>query len=149
MERIKKTLTVSIFEVFEKMFYIFLEPASENGGEYESTALIDFSGPAKGFIRVHFSRSMAEAMAQNMLNIDRRELTETLLEDCLKESANMICGNFLRNLDTVKVFNLSLPVLAAYPDATGRPIPLPSEDALELSFASGKGTLGVVFSGIH
>lgn len=146
MEKIKETLTVSTFEVFEKMFYVFLEPVNESDGEYELTASIDFSGPAMGVIRVHFSRGMAEAMAQNMLNIDRRELTEKLVEDCLKESVNMICGNFLRKLDAAKVFDLSLPVLAAYPETAGRPILLPSEDALELSFKSGDGTMGVVIA---
>jgi len=146
MERIKKTLTVSIFEVFEKMFYVFLEPASENGGKYELTVSIDFSGPVEGLILVHFSRSMAEAMAQNMLNMDRRELNEKLVEDCLKESVNMICGNFLRKLDPEKVFELSIPTLRAYPETTGRPIPFPSEDALELSFKSDDKTMGVVIA---
>lgn len=146
MERIKKTLTVSIFEVFEKMFYVFLEPAGKNGGEYELSASIDFRGPVEGFIRVHFSRSMAEMMAQNMLEIDRCELTEKLVEDCLKESVNMICGNFLRLLDPEKVFELSIPALSAYPETAGTPIPLPSWDALELSFKSDEVTMGVVIA---
>ncbi len=146
MEKIKKTLTVSIFEVFEKMFYIFLEPVDNNRGDYAFAASINFSGPANGVIGVKFSRELAEVMVQNMLNIDRREIADRLVEDCLKESVNMIGGNFLRKLDSSEVFNLSLPVMAVCSKETGGFFALPSEDILELSFASSEGMMESVIT---
>jgi CheY-specific phosphatase CheX len=146
MEKIRKTLTVSIFEVFEKMFYIFLEPVDKCNGEYKFAVSIKFSGPANGVIGVKFSRELAEVMVQNMLNIDRSEITDRLVEDCLKESVNMIGGNFLRKLDSSKVFNLSLPEMLMFFQNTGELLALPSEDILELGFTSSEGIMETVIT---
>ncbi len=48
-------------------------------------------------------------MAANMLNLRPDEVDLGIMGDCVKESLNMICGNFLRKLDPQKVFNLSIP----------------------------------------
>ena len=109
MQKIKETLMGAIFEVFEKMYYIFLEPLDAEEGEYDMTASIGFNGPANGEIRVSVSKKMAETMARNMLNIEDADMTVKLMEDCLKESANMICGNFLHKLDATQVYNLTIP----------------------------------------
>jgi CheY-specific phosphatase CheX len=112
MANIKKTeemLMMAIFEVFEKMFYLFVEPLRDGAGDYDLTAAVNFNGPVEGSIRISLSRGIAETMVQNMLNLEKDEITEPLMADCVKESINMICGNFVRKLDPEKVFPLSIP----------------------------------------
>jgi len=99
----------AIFEVFEKMFYIFSEPRQSNGEKYHMRSAINFHGPVSGEIQLYLDRAMAETMVKNMLNFDDDELNDAIVADCMKESLNMICGNFLRKLDPDRVFNLSIP----------------------------------------
>ena len=112
MANIKKTeemLMTAIFEVFEKMFYLFAEPLRGGGGDYQMKSAVSFSGPVSGDIEISLSRGIAHNMVQNMLNLAQDEITEPVLADCIKESINMICGNFVRKLDPVRVFQLSSP----------------------------------------
>lgn len=109
MKKIPEILRVSIFEVFEKMFYIFLEPLDDESIGYDMEAAIRFDGCLKGEIRILLSMDMAENMIQNMLGLEKDEITSQIIEDCSKEAANMICGNFLGKFDSTKVFNLSIP----------------------------------------
>jgi len=102
-------LTRAIFEVFERMYYIFSEPLKGNGGNYQMKSTINFSGSANGSIQLFLSRGIAEAMVKNMLNLPQDEIDLPIMADCVKESLNMICGNFVRKLDPAKVFDLSLP----------------------------------------
>jgi CheY-specific phosphatase CheX len=149
MLKIKKTLMTSIFEVFEKMFYVFLEPVDNNLWNHHSMVSIHFSGPMTGGLRACFSQGLADAMVLNMLNIDESEITDKLREDCLKESVNMICGNFLRNIDSSKVFDLSLPVFESGINQTGRTASGPLEQTLRLDFTSANGMLGIIFGISH
>ena len=75
MDNMKKTQEVlmnSIFEVFEKMFFVFLEPLDEDI-RYDMVTSIYFSGPAKGEIKVYLSKRMAGTMVQNMLGLESGE----------------------------------------------------------------------------
>jgi CheY-specific phosphatase CheX len=149
MQKIKKTLMTSIFEVFEKMFYVFLEPFENNVWNHHSMVSIHFSGPMTGGLTACFSQELADAMVMNMLNIEESEITGKLREDCLKESVNMICGNFLRNIDSSKVFDLSLPVYESRNDQTEHTASGPAEQMLRLDFTSGSGMLRVIFDISH
>jgi CheY-specific phosphatase CheX len=71
---------------------------------------IRFSGPLEGEIRLFLSDSLVLAMAENMVSVDRSDVTREMKEDCAKEAANMIGGAFVRSLDTTKVFHLTFPV---------------------------------------
>lgn len=112
MKKIEETMRLSISEVFEKMFYIFLEPLDDESDEYNMEAAIRFEGSMSGEIRILLSREIAKAMIQNMLNIEEDKITGHSMEDCLKEAVNMICGNFLSKFDSTEVFNLSIPVFS-------------------------------------
>jgi len=109
-------LTRAIFEVFEKMYYIFSEPLRGNGANYQMKSTINFSGSANGRIQIFLSRGIAETMVENMLNLQQDEIDLTIMADCVKESLNMVCGNFLRKLDPERVFDLSLPIFEMIPD---------------------------------
>ena len=137
--QIHQMLTDSIFEVFEKMFYIFLEPADEEAGTHHWRSSIYFSGPFKGEMAALFSPPLAEIMVQNMLNVEREQIAESLTGDCLKEAMNMICGNFLQKFDPSSVFDLSIPYFTSV--AVGEPPPslLTCPAALRLNFAAGAG----------
>ncbi len=146
MQKMKQLLLISIFEVFEKMFYVFLEPADNSDWVHESAASISFSSSMKGQIEARFSKGIADVMVQNMLNIAEGEITEKLKEDCLKESVNMICGNFLRNYDSATLFKLSIPVCHRGTDKFIRGESVSSEPALRLGFTSGSGMLEITLT---
>ena len=115
MKKIEATVRVSIFEVFEKMFYIFLEPLDDDRNEYDMEAAIQFEGSISGEVRILLSMDIVKTMIQNMLGLKEDEITTQRMEDCSKEAVNMICGNFLGKLDSTKVFNLSMPVFKEQP----------------------------------
>jgi len=145
MENTKKTqdlLTNAIFEVFEKMFFVFLEPLDEDVN-YDMVTSIRFSGPINGDIKVYFSQGVAELMVQNMLSIDPDDVTDKLIEDCTKEAINMISGNYLRQYDTSKVFDLSIPAFEKLSGLFSPQKEKSSDKELNLSFASDESFLGV------
>lgn len=145
MLKIRQALTSSIFEVFERMFYVFLEPADSPDGEYHYRAGINFSGPLRGELTAVFSRPLAEAMLKNMLNVGEDEINEKLREDCLKESLNMICGNFLSKYDSGQVFDLSIPTYSSGRQVAGTRAGTDSETVM-LNFLGGQGRLSVTMT---
>jgi CheY-specific phosphatase CheX len=145
MAKIRQTLTGSIFEVFERMFYVFLEPAERADDEYHYGACITFSGPLRGELTAAFSRPLAKVMLHNMLNVGNDEMNEGLMEDCLKESVNMVCGNFLSKYDSAQVFDLSIPTYTSGRQAPEIEAGADSE-AIELNFLSGQGKLTVMMT---
>lgn len=140
-KKIPELLMNAIFEVFEKMFFVFLEPVDEDV-KYEIIASINFTGPAKGHIDVFFTRNMAEMMVQNMLNIDAASITDKLIEDCTKEAVNMIGGNFLQKYDSSKVFDLSIPVLNYKSGVFTKQ----EKNACNLSFESNGSLMGITMN---
>lgn len=109
-QTIRKILTTSTFDVFEKMFFIFLEISATGKQQYDLATSIRFSGPFDGEIRLGFSDSLVLAMVENMLGVDQHDITRAMREDCAKEAVNMIGGQFLRTLDSTKVFHMAVPV---------------------------------------
>jgi len=114
MENVKEILAESIFEVFEKMFFIFLEPGGASP-VHDCEAAIRFDGPRRGTMRVLLTRPVARLMVRNMLGLDNGAVTEPHVADCVREAANMVCGNFLVHWDASKKFTMSLPEYAARP----------------------------------
>jgi len=124
----------SIFEVFEKMFFIFAEPSRDPMRSCRMKATIGFEGPFSGDMEVRIANDLLKRMAINMLNFEEEDVTDAVMEDCLKESINMVCGSFLRKVEPDHLFKLSIPVferIAADPDNDKQG---PSE--IRLSFAS-------------
>jgi CheY-specific phosphatase CheX len=139
MEKIQEIMGISIFEVFEKMFYIFLEPSDVMYDDYVVEADIVFDGPVNGSVRILFSPDMANAMVQNMLGLKDDEITEQDTEDCLKEAVNMVCGNLFGKLDSTKVFNLSVPTYTRQPESLEM-----RETTHRMNFDSDNGKVGVI-----
>ena len=145
MKKTEETMRLSIFEVFEKMFYIFLEPLNDESDEYDMEAAIRFEGSMSGEIRILLSMDIVKTMIQNMLGLKEDEITTQRMEDCSKEAVNVICGNFLGKLDSTKVFNLAMPVFIVggfiRMESTGIE---PGENARRMDFNSDGGRVGVV-----
>jgi len=135
-ENIKQTLTKATFEVFEKMFFVFLEPVESAPVRYDSVSYIDFGGRATGGLCLMMSRGITEMMAQNMLGCEPSEITEQMIEDCSKEAANMVCGNFLRKMSEQDVFNLNLPKYAPMDQAASAGLILTGADDVAVCFES-------------
>lgn len=141
-KKIQDLLMNAIFEVFEKMFFVFLEPVDEDV-KYDMITSINFTGPIKGEFKVYFMRGVAETMVQNMLGVDANGVTEKLVEDCTKEAVNMISGNFLQKQDSSKVFDLSIPVFEKKSGVFTPQKEVSSETVWNLSFESDESLMGV------
>jgi CheY-specific phosphatase CheX len=114
MENVKEILAESIFEVFERMFFVFLE-LGERAPVHDYEADIRFDGPRRGTMRILLTRPVGRLMVRNMLGLDNGAVTESHVADCVKEAANMVCGNFLVHWDASKKFTMSLPEFSARP----------------------------------
>ena len=134
-KKIQEMLMNSIFEVFEKMFFVFFEPLNEDV-KYDMISSINFTGPITVEIKVFFTIGLAETMVQNMLSLSRKDVTEKMMEDCAKEAVNMIGGSFLHKLDSSKAFDLSLPMFTRNHGIFVPQVKNQSETAWNLSFES-------------
>ncbi|HOF04151.1 MAG TPA: chemotaxis protein CheX [Syntrophales bacterium] len=109
-QELRKIFAKAVYEVFEKMYYVFLEAREDQAPHLRDRALsITFSGPASGTIGVFFSEALTGQMIRNSLNLDPEEAAEELRQDCLKECLNMICGDFLQGYNPERLFQMSLP----------------------------------------
>ena len=145
IKKIKEKLTTAIFEVFEKMFYVFSEPLRSSGDTYDMRASITFDGPVRGEMQIFLNRPIAETMVKNMLGFDEEEINDLIIADCIKESVNMICGNFVRKLDPERVFNLSIP---SFDIISGQSLPRleKKEEVIHLMFAADVGNVEITMT---
>jgi CheY-specific phosphatase CheX len=115
MKEMKEIMMAAIFDVVEQMFYVFLEPVGDEYADYAMEAAIQFKGDLKGEMSVLVSDGLAKSMVQNLLGLETGQMTKEDIEDCVKEVANMICGNFLGRLDQTRTFALSVPSFSQPP----------------------------------
>jgi CheY-specific phosphatase CheX len=142
-QKIRTILTTSTFDVFEKMFYIFLEISDAEAHQYDLVTSISFSGQLKGEIRLYLSNSLALAMAENMVSVARNDVTREMTEDCAKEATNMVGGAFVRTLDNTKFSQLTFPI--CLPNEFAVPHESSGSDREEwLHFESKQGQLGIM-----
>jgi CheY-specific phosphatase CheX len=141
MKKTQEILMNSIFEVFEKMFFVFLEPFDEDI-QYDMVTSIQFSGPIKGEVKAYLSRGIASIMVQNMLGLESKDVTGKTMEDCAKEALNMISGNFVNKLDATQVFDLSIPT---YEKKSGK-FKKDSDATVSLSFDSDDQYMGITMN---
>jgi CheY-specific phosphatase CheX len=115
MKEMKEIMMAAIFDVVEQMFYVFLEPVGDEYSEYAMEAAIQFTGDLRGEMSILVSDGLAKSMVHNLLGLETGQMTKEDIEDCIKEVANMICGNFLGRLDQTRVFDLSVPSFSQPP----------------------------------
>ncbi len=134
LNNVREIGMLSVFEVFEKMYYTFLEPCEfESSDDQRRVVQIRFSGAINGEMHVYFSKDLAETMVENVFSVGKDELTDQIMEDCLKECINMICGNFLQKLEPDKTLQLSIPT---YAGKASVPPHVAAADSVHLCFES-------------
>ena len=139
MKEMKEIMTAAIFDVVEQMFYVFLEPVGDEYSDYAMEAAIQFTGDLKGEMSIFVSDGLAKSMVHNLLGLETRQMTKEDIEDCVKEVANMICGNFLGRLDQTRVFDLSVPSFSQPPRKT-----VAGSDSCRLYFDSDGESFGAI-----
>jgi CheY-specific phosphatase CheX len=139
---VRELSMTSVFDVFEKMYFTFLEPREDEPSDDKCFAVqIGFTGGLDGEMYAFYSEELAQSMVGNALGLDEEEITDQVLQDCLKECINMVCGNFLQKIEPNRVLQLSIPRFlgkAAVPKVGGWP------SALCLPFESDGMALDIV-----
>lgn len=148
-DRLHEAVFQTFSEVFETMFFTFLEPVpappAKNGGnpgEYLE-AQISYSGGCRGSFRFYFPRGLARNITVNFLGVNDEEVTESQIRDTVAETANMAIGSLLGKLDPQGKGLLAFPMVRDLADFS--PLPLLEEEGLVL-FATEFGLLWVVGS---
>jgi CheY-specific phosphatase CheX len=139
MKEMKEIMMAAIFDVVEQMFYVFLEPVGDEYSDYAMEAAIQFKGDLKGEVSILVSEGLAKSMVQNLLGLETGQMTKEDIEDCVKEVANMICGNFLGRLDQTRMFDLSMPSFSQPPRKA-----VAGSDSFRLYFDSDGESFGAV-----
>jgi hypothetical protein len=127
-ETIRKAAVSAVLNIFETMYFTFLEPMDENlqlseavsEQEKESDLLplsenagwlkseIHFNGPYSGFLRLFIPYDFSEMLTKNFMGFEE-EVNESQILDMAGELTNMICGNLFSYLDKASVYTLSSP----------------------------------------
>ena len=145
----KKQLNAAAVEVFGTMYFTPVEllpdlPAQDRWqleDQYVKT-VISFSGPRQASMCFYFPHSLAVSVAGGFLGIEEEAVSDQQIIDTMRESANMIVGNFLGRLDPDGACILGIPaaelVHGFSPDAV-------SQGGVLLAFISDFGLLWVVY----
>lgn len=97
MEAMLKSLKTAIFDIMETMYFLF--PDEENAAisdcaEGQSVS-IGITGSPGYLITLTCDTNLAVSMASLLLGIDEDEVDTDTVQKCLKETANIVTGNFL------------------------------------------------------
>lgn len=81
-------------------------------------AEVAFSGVFSGRLVVVMTETAVKEMASNMLGVDSDDVEPQQMNDALKESANIICGNWLPVIGGDEaVFNMDAPKILSVSEA--------------------------------
>lgn len=113
---LRQTIYETLSEVFETMYFTFLEPLFEvpppeeisvSDAYYEAT--IAFQGEKSGRIRFYLPARLARGITVNFLGVDEVDVNESQVLDTVKETANMAVGSLLGRIDPGGTMKLGLP----------------------------------------
>lgn len=113
---LRQTIYETLSEVFETMYFTFLEPLFETpsqeevgagDGYYEAT--IAFQGGKSGRFRLYLPEKLARGITVNFLGVDEVDVNESQVLDTVKETANMAVGSLLGRIDPGGTIKLGLP----------------------------------------
>lgn len=113
MEHLLTNLKTAIFKVLEQMFFLLPDEDIE-GAEpafQPVSVFIGISGKPAYRIGLTFDYGMACTMTENILGIDGVEPEKDMIVKNLKETANIIGGNFLLSFDARENRNVTLPAI--------------------------------------
>lgn len=117
-ENLRAAALQAIANVFETMFFVFLEPldpGTDEGRTAGSAAApewllctVGFQGRVLGSLRLWVPYGLAQELATNFLGLET-EASEIQALDMVKELANMVCGNLFSLYDRHQATLLDLP----------------------------------------
>ncbi len=128
-EKIREAAIKATLNIFETMFFTFLEPR-EGDGSFEGQEAdpekkfdlrskiqdpslllrseIYFEGLYSGSLRLFLPYDFSRLLTMNFMGFEE-EVTQPQIDDMAGELTNMICGNLFATLDKKYVFDLSAP----------------------------------------
>lgn len=127
-EDIRKAAASATLNIFETMFFTFLEPLEGNGvlegpdtnQEMEFNLIpespdpgvikseIYFSGRYSGSLCLFIPYNFSKELTMNFMGFEE-EVADPQIKDMAGELANMVCGNLFSLLDKTNVYTLSSP----------------------------------------
>ena len=116
-EKTKDAAQTAVLNIFETMFFMFLDPIEEEMAEVALSlqeniefleSEIRFKGKESGFLRIQMSYPLAENLTMNFMGFED-EATEEQILDMASELSNMVCGNIFSLLDKTSVYILDSP----------------------------------------
>ena len=121
-DRLQQAAVQAVSNVFETMFFVFLEPLPPEEEGIVPTAtdgewlhcLIGFAGRIRGKLRLWIPYGLACELATNFLGLETGASASQAL-DMVKELANMICGNLFSIFDKQQTYILDLPTAELVP----------------------------------
>ena len=115
-DNVKKVVIESMKELFEKMFFIFLEPVAGSAADaLESAsdcyhAAIGYAVDARETsVNFYLTEPLAWQMTGNFMGIDISSLDEGQVLDTLRETANMAVGSLLGEINPEGTAVLGMP----------------------------------------
>lgn len=114
--QLKQLIEETFGEVFETMFFTFLEPIDELPGpdafvgeDAYVQADISYHGPIAGLFSVYLPRRLAANITINFLGVDDDEVNLEQILDTAKETVNMVVGSLLGKIDPAGESKLHIP----------------------------------------
>ncbi len=149
-DNIKQTIFETFSEVFETMFFTFLDPLPDlpsvdevsEAGKYVE-AKIGYTGAEVGNFRLYMPYPLAQNITLNFLGIDEQGLGENQVKDTAAETANMAVGSLLGKIDPGGKTALAIPQASVLTDFS--PVALLGDPGLFL-FGTDFGMLWVVYT---
>lgn len=114
-EDLRRVIFATFSEVFETMFFTFLEPLEEAPGKEEVgcgkfiEATIGYSGGCNGSFRFYFPWELGKNITVNFLGVDEEDVQDGQVKDTAAETANMAIGSLLGKLDPGGKASLAIP----------------------------------------
>lgn len=115
-DELKKELNVAAMEVFGSMYFTPVEllaevPARDSWRLEESyiKSVIGYDGPLRATLAFYFPKTLGLSIASGFLGAEGEDLSQQQLLDTMRESANMIVGNFLGRIDPGGDCSLGIP----------------------------------------
>ncbi|OGV50418.1 MAG: hypothetical protein A2017_15565 [Lentisphaerae bacterium GWF2_44_16] len=110
-------LSKTFCRILEQTAFMFAEEADKNRCSLIDNSFfcstISFKGPSEGNITLCVPEGISSEIAANILGIETgQEISGQMLEDTVKELTNILCGQFITDVEgTVPVFKFSPPVM--------------------------------------
>ena len=118
----KRLIFETMSEVFETMFFVFLEPLRSVPADCNVqtpkpyvAAQVEFFCDSTGFVRIYFPLVLAQNITSNFLGVDASEIDLKRIKDAMGETVNMVMGSLLGKLDPHGQCTLGIPETAEIP----------------------------------